>query len=67
MHTDRGNQYPSHAYRNAINRLQTRPNTSRTGSCLDGAPAESFFATLKTEIGTRFWPDRASTRRDVEN
>jgi len=33
----------------------------------DGAAAESFFATLKTEIGTGGWPDRASARRDIEN
>jgi len=28
--------------------------------------AESFFATVKAEIGTGFWPDRASARRDNE-
>ena len=44
-----------------------RQSTSRTGSCLDGAAAESFFATIKTEIGTASWPDRASARRDIEN
>ena len=35
-------------------------------SCLDGAPAESFFATIKAEIGIDAWPDRASARRDIE-
>ena len=33
----------------------------------DGAAAESFFATIKTEIGITAWPDRASARRDIEN
>ena len=37
----------------------------RTGSCFDNAAAESFFALLKAEIGTRRWPDRASARADV--
>jgi transposase InsO family protein len=67
MHTDRGGQYHSTAYRNALERLEIRQSTSRTGSCLDGAAAESFFATLKTEIGADSWPDRASARCDIEN
>ena len=40
---------------------------SRTGSCLDGAAAESSSAQLETEIGIEAWPDRASARRDIEN
>ena len=67
MHTDRGFQYHSKAYRNALRRLEIRQSTSRTGSCLDGAAAESFFATLKAEIGVCVWPDRAGARRDIEN
>ncbi|HWG27788.1 integrase core domain-containing protein [Actinospica sp.] len=67
MHTDRGSQCHSKACRNTLRRLEIRQSTSRTGSCLDGAAAESFFATLKTEIGIASWPDRASARRDIEN
>jgi transposase InsO family protein len=67
MHTDRGGQYHSRAHRNALRRLEIRQSTSRTGSCLDGAAAESFFATVKAEIGAGFWPDRASARRDIEH
>ena len=67
MHTDRGSQYHSMAYRNALRRLEIRQSTSRTGSCLDGAAAESFFATLKSEIGIDSWPDRETARRDIEN
>jgi putative transposase len=67
MHTDRGSQYHSRIYRDTLRRLEIRPSTSRTGSCLDGAAAESFFATIKTEIGIETWPDRASARRDIEN
>ena len=67
MHTDRGSQYHSTSYRNTLKRLEIRQSTSRTGSCLDGAAAESFFATIKTEIGIRAWPDRATARRDIEN
>jgi transposase InsO family protein len=67
MHTDRGSQYHSRTYRNTLRRLEIRQSTSRTGSCLDGAAAESFFATIKTEIGVDTRPDRASARRDIEN
>ena len=67
MYADRGSQYHSRTYRNALRRLEIRQSTSRTGSCLDGAAAESFFATIKAEIGVSFWPDRASARRDIEN
>jgi len=59
-------QYHAKAYRNALRRLEIRQSTSRTGSCLDGAAAESF-ATIKTEIGAERWPDRASARRDIES
>ncbi|MGH3630761.1 MAG: integrase core domain-containing protein, partial [Sciscionella sp.] len=55
------------AYRNALRRLEVRQSTSRGGSCLDGAAAESFFAAIKTEIGVDSWPDRATARRDIEN
>jgi putative transposase len=67
MHTDRGSQYHSRRYRNALGRLDVRQSTSRTGSCLDGAAAESFFASISAEIGVGFWPDRTSARRDIEN
>jgi putative transposase len=67
MHTDRGSQYHAKAYRNTLHRMDIRQSTSRTGSCLDGAAAESFFATIKTEIGVGYWPNRASARRDIEN
>ena len=59
-------QYHSRAHRNALRRLEIRQSTSRTGSCLDGAAAESF-ATIKAEIGASVGPDRATARRDIEN
>jgi transposase InsO family protein len=67
MHTDRGSQYHSREYKNVLRRLEIRQSTSRTGSCLDGAAAESFFATIKAEIRAESWPNHAAARRDIEN
>ncbi len=58
VHTDRGVQYTSSAHRRELARMGARQSLSRSGSCLDNAPAESFFASLKTEIGRQFWTTR---------
>jgi transposase InsO family protein len=67
MHTDRGSRYFAKKYQRLPQRLDIRQSTSRTGSRLDGAAAESFFATIKTEIGADSWPGRASAHGDIEN
>ena len=38
---------------------------SRAGDCYDNAVAESFFSTLKTELGMPRWASRASAARAV--
>lgn len=65
FHADRGSQYSSGLFRSALAGHGIRPSASRTGSCFDNAVAESFFATLKTEIGTTVWDTRDDARRDV--
>ncbi|MGA6161007.1 IS3 family transposase [Stenotrophomonas sp. NPDC087984] len=64
-HSDRGSEYTSTQFRAEIHELELRQSTGRTGSCFDNAAAESFWAVLKEEIGTRIWPDRATARADV--
>ncbi|WP_030866871.1 IS3 family transposase [Streptomyces sp. NRRL S-37] len=63
-HSDRGSEYTSEEPRGEIRRLGLRQSMGRTGSCSDNA-AESFFAVLKEEIGTRRWPDRATARTEI--
>jgi transposase InsO family protein len=65
FHTDRGSQYSSAAFRQVLTRAGMRASMGRTGVCWDNSAAESFFATLKTEIGTKVWTTRDQARKDV--
>ena len=49
-HSDRGSQYASHDYREALNQAGITCSMSRRGNCWDNAVVESFFGTLKTEL-----------------
>jgi transposase InsO family protein len=48
-HSDRGAQYASAPYRAVLQRHGIIQSMSRRGDCLDNAPMESFFASLKKE------------------
>lgn len=50
-HSDRGGQYVSHAFAALLRRHDLAASMSRAGDCYDNAVAESFFATLKRELG----------------
>ena len=65
-HSDRGVQYASTAYREQLAAHGIVSSMSRPGNCWDNAVAESFFATLKTELVVSVpWPTRAAATRDV--
>lgn len=49
VHSDRGSQYASQAYRKIIDQYDLRQSMSRKGNCWDNACAESFFHSLKVE------------------
>jgi putative transposase len=48
-HSDRGRQYAAEPYREVLERHGIERSMSRRGNCLDNAPMESFFASLKKE------------------
>jgi putative transposase len=48
-HSDRGVQYAAEPYRKVLKRHGIEQSMSRKGNCLDNAPMESFFASLKKE------------------
>lgn len=48
-HSDRGSQYTSGDYQQRLKDLRMQVSMSRTAQCLDAAPIENFWGTLKTE------------------
>jgi transposase InsO family protein len=62
-HSDRGCQYTSFEYREALKNNGIIVSMSRKGNCWDNAVAESFFSTLKTElVYRRRWSGRHELR-----
>ncbi len=49
-HSDQGTQYTSIQFGKRCKQLGVRPSTGSVGDCYDNAMAESFFATLETEL-----------------
>ena len=49
VHSDRGNHYCFHAYRQLLQQHQMLGSMSAKGNCYDNACAESFFHALKIE------------------
>lgn len=67
VHSDRGSQFASHAFQDALAKGNALSSMSRKGDCWDNACAESFFHTLKVE---RVYPQgvyasRQQARQDI--
>jgi transposase InsO family protein len=66
QHSDRGVQYASKPYRAILARHGITQSMSRKGDCLDNAPMESFFGSLKNELVHRTtFPTREAARRAI--
>lgn len=50
VHSDRGSQYASKAFRELLRRNGFRQSMSGKGNCYDNAQAESFFSRFKAEL-----------------
>ena len=62
-HSDHGSQYTSLAFGEGLERSNVLGSMGTVGDALDNAVAESFFATLQTELLNRYdWPTRQSLR-----
>lgn len=64
-HSDRGSQYASCEYQQQLTAGGIRGSMSRKGNCWDNAPMESFFGTLKTELGDVVYADCAAASSAV--
>ncbi len=53
-HSDRGCTYASEDYQAILKVQDLTCSMSRTGDCYDNAVMESFFSTVKTELGEHF-------------
>ena len=59
-------QYAGHTYRAQLAAHGMVCSVSKQGDCYDNAVAESFFATLKTElVASADWPTREAARAAV--
>jgi putative transposase len=66
FHASRGAEYTSTACIDTCQRLRLRRSMGRTGSCLDNAVAESWFASLKVELVDRcLYRTRAEARASI--
>ena len=65
-HSDRGSQYASEAYQQALKAHGMICSMSRKGDCWDNAMAESFFAALKNELVYRtVFPTQDAARKAI--
>ena len=53
-HSDRGSTYASNAYQDELEKNHITCSMSRRGNCFDNAAMESWFSTLKSELGEKF-------------
>lgn len=65
LHSDRGSQYTSDAYRNELAKAGVQQSLSGTAHCYDNSRMESFFATLKKELLYRL-PTYTMKREEVK-
>lgn len=65
LHSDRGTQYTSGAFRDRLEELEIKQSMSGVAHCYDNARMESFFATLKKEKLYRI-PTHRMTREEVK-
>ncbi|MFC5096839.1 IS3 family transposase [Amycolatopsis plumensis] len=66
FHSDRGCQYTSAQFARTAAQGGVRLSVGRTGQCWDNAVAESFFATIKTELlNRRPWPTKTQAHQAI--
>ena len=65
FHSDRGSQYASAEHRALCLAYGITISMSGKGECWDNAVVESFFGTMKTELGDPVWESRDAARTGI--
>ena len=64
LHTDRGSQFTSFEYKEALERLGITHSMSRVGKCIDNGPMEGFFGNIKSE---KYYLNNYETLEELKN
>ena len=64
-HSDRGSQYASDHYQRVLSAAGITCSMSGVGQCWDNAPVESFFGSLKRELGVESFATREQARAEI--
>ena len=65
FHSDRGSTYTAESFRELLDKHGVIASMSAKGQCWDNAVAESFFGSMKAELGDPVWESRAAARAAV--
>lgn len=65
FHSDRGSQYASQIFREALQEKGFTQSMSRRGNCWDNAPSEAFFARFKEEGCDKVFEDYWEARMTI--
>jgi transposase InsO family protein len=62
LHSDRGSQYASHAFRLKLKNYSMIQSMSGKGNCWDNACAESFFGLMKNELPKKVFQNQSEAK-----
>jgi putative transposase len=65
FHSDRGSTYTADDFRKLLEKNKIIASMSGKGQCWDNAVAESFFGSMKSELGDPIWETRATARAAI--
>jgi putative transposase len=65
FHSDRGSQYASNDFRDLLKQAGFVQSMSRKGNCWDNSVSESFFGSLKGDLGDPVYESRAAARAKI--
>jgi transposase InsO family protein len=67
LHSDRGSQYTSYAYKKLLKNLKLDGSMSRPGKCLDNSPIENFHSQIKCELQYKHIKDIDKMKEAIDN